>query len=157
MRKIKFRVWDNVLKFYPKDNFTIDTKGNVYLSTRPRIIKLLKKWNVDIEKRDEYITEQYTGLVDCKGNEIYEGDIVQQYIYDKFEIELLYEVKHLDYRIQFVGIDNNNQFDIYGFREWNLNTKQRLEYDNDMIPVIEVIGNIHSERNDRRVQDEEIY
>ncbi len=56
MREIKFRAWDK--------------KGKVWL-----------EWGFfdlfQILKNDRYVVVQYTGLLDKKGKEIYEGDIVK--------------------------------------------------------------------------------
>lgn len=63
MREIKFRAWDNGAKMYQ----TMAPMINIHtgeISNLP----------------GRFILEQFTGLLDKNGKEIYEGDIVSQFI-----------------------------------------------------------------------------
>jgi len=71
MREIKFRAWDksNKKMFYGCTGFEFEGDGCVYLN----VIQ------ADFGASHEPIIEQYTGLKDRNGKDIYEGDVIQTY------------------------------------------------------------------------------
>ena len=117
MRLLKFRVWDKELNKFDSPNVHHLIKNNAILS-----IGL----NLDIQKicgDGRFVIQQFTGLKDKNGVEIYEGDIVKA-TSDQYENE------------NFVG---KVIFDEGCFLTWiNKNDIRGIWGEDD----IEVIGNI---------------
>ena len=109
MRTIKFRVWDNELGF-------------MYAGTTlEEMLQDPPKW------RDYYVWEQFTGLYDKNGVEIYEGD------------KLLMKDEIGNSGVVTVGFEYGG-FIVFRGLAW----RQIGDYDVEK-NTIEVIGNIHVE------------
>ena len=100
-RKLKFRAWDTLAK-----KFTYSDKGyqGHYVLTLDGQFQNLQNGSGG----DEYVVQQWTGLKDSKGNEIYEGDRVR-FGYTKYE-DFFGEVIWLEDRASF-GVKGNNIFE----------------------------------------------
>lgn len=84
MRELKFRIWDG--KKYDDHDWHINTKGNLCAWDHSGCEPLDDNYPI--------IIEQYTGLKDKTGKEIYESDIVK----DKGQILVVPEIFECGYR-----------------------------------------------------------
>ena len=116
-RQIKFRAWEK-----PQYNDNADGSPAISFSGRMWTDNDPKFWaSCLMNKKDEYILMQFTGLLDKNGKEIYEGDLIKYSIHGDIQTMPL-EVEMFNL---VVGI---NESDAY----------MRIDEDS-----IEVIGNIY--------------
>ena len=112
MREIKFRVWDYHLNKYIND----------YITGTSLSLNDLFKNGSRLNGKNSLVFEQYTGLKDYNGKDVYEGDLIQDIDYGIMECKYLHG--------SFVWYSKN------GFNIKLMN----------YIPNIEVIGNIYENK-----------
>lgn len=130
MREIKYRIWDEKVKRYVQDEdwYYLSDDGELW-----NIYSYYYEMSKDLCDPERYIIEQYTGLKDKNGKEIYEGDVVRTHF--SFGHEVTQEpfiIKWNKERAMFEGskpIENDYLVTFSFFPE------QRFLY--------EIIGNIH--------------
>lgn len=122
-REIKFRVYDKVHKKMWSEF------GN---GSEETIVKGVNKTIMDYNNDHNWVLMQFTGVKDCSGNEIYEGDILRD-IYNPHLYVVKFGYCKSHYFTGFFADVNN------GFIQSPLNNYS----DSDKNSSVEIIGNIY--------------
>lgn len=132
MRELKFRAWDSGRKTYDHEELLLAPNGDI----------LASRWQELCEPESEYIIEQYTGLKDKNGKEIYEGDIVEAMIDGVWAIDNSLSFGKVKWKLEVIHNDIRfmDVFRVIGSK----NAPGRIYYLFDKeLSELEVIGNIH--------------
>lgn len=134
MRELKFRAWDKITnRYYVVSTLEYADNG-----------ELCEVWLADImviETNDacrnpkDVILEQYTGLKDKNGKEIYEGDIIQE--------EIDFNSKMTDGVFTYV-VEWDNDTLSYGLRGSGNSIHDELW---EVNASVEIVGNIHENQD----------
>ena len=116
-REIKFRAWHNNAKKYMSELC-------LYLDTGE--LGDVSECFHNLENKEDYVLEQFTGLTDKNGKEIYEGDIIKA-IYPN---------------AQFANEAEQITVVKWAYDRWAFNNKTAGFYFSSLL-YPEVIGNIH--------------
>ena len=114
-----------------------DLVGNCYIIPKLNYVSSmqfeLETTNRSIECELEYIDPstlgQFTGLQDKNGVDVYEGTIISNHMdFEGYDCDHTFEMKWVENRMKWVGIDNNDSCEVYELNDY------------------EVIGNIHDNK-----------
>lgn len=130
-RSIKFRVWDNKsLRFLSENEFTLFKNGCLNLKSKTITNPSENTLDQYYFSENRFTIQQFTGLLDKNGREIYEGDIVQYNRRSSYD-GINFEVKWSEDNWGWVLVSKNKDYLI------NEQTPEGYRYE-----FIEIVGNI---------------
>lgn len=82
-RIIKFRIWDKIKNKFVDDFCLLSQTGGIstFTSSGMPIPPLVRA-----NDYEEYVVQQFTGILDKNNKEIYEGDILRDALNEKYEV-----------------------------------------------------------------------
>ena len=131
MMKLKFRVWSERQKTYDYKH-PYNTLGNFYINQNGCLFSDYGNAVTPEISQKDFAIEQYTGLKDKNGKEIYEGDIAsEEFEYAGKKTKTIWQVR---------WCDDDCGFNLHYVSGFDLDDCSLVADDEENI---EVVGNIH--------------